>query len=176
MKRIFVQVFFIISFLSIVLFFGMIPASAKIYTLQELIENSKMYDGKTITCEGEVIGDVMVRKEGAWINLNDNGVVMGIFVPKEIFDSEVHIEYSGGYKAEGDILLIYGIFNRACPEHNEEMDIHATKVSEVKQGYSFNLKINRNQVIITIIAIFLLFILMYIYYQPMLKQKRKNKS
>jgi preprotein translocase subunit YajC len=176
MKRIYSIILLLIGFVSIFFFYNINPAFGKIYSLLELIENSKMYDGKTVTCEGEVIGDIMVRKEGAWINLDDKGVVMGIFVPKEIFDSEVRIKYSGGYKAEGDTLLIDGIFNRTCAEHNEEMDIHAIKVSDVKEGHPFNLKINKNLVLITIIIIFILCILMYVYHRPLLKSKKNNKD
>jgi hypothetical protein len=175
MKKIFILNLLIISFLSISLFFRMAPAEAKIYSLLELIENSQLYNGKTITCEGEVIGDIMVRKEGTWINLDDNGIVMGIFIPKEVFDSEVNIKYTGGYKAEGDILQIYGVFNRTCPEHNEEMDIHAIRVSGIKQGHLLNLAINIKMVLITIIACLLLAILVYVYCRPLFIRKRKNE-
>jgi preprotein translocase subunit YajC len=176
MKRIYSIILLLIVFVSVFFLFTIYPAFGKINSLLELIENSKMYDGKTVTCEGEVVGDIMVRKAGVWINLEDNGVAMGVFVPKEIYGSGINIKYTGGYKAQGDILQINGIFNRTDGEHNEEMDIHAFKITVVKEGHLFDLKINQNLVLITIIIIFILCILMYVYHRPLLKSKKNNKD
>ncbi|MGD9014947.1 MAG: DNA-binding protein, partial [Candidatus Omnitrophota bacterium] len=37
----------------------------------ELIENAKSYDGQQVVYEGEVIGEVMHRRDGVWVNIND---------------------------------------------------------------------------------------------------------
>jgi len=176
MKRIYSIILLLILFISVFFLFNIKPAFGKIVSLQELIENSKTYDGKTVTCRGEVIGDIMVRKDGVWINIEDNGVAMGVFVPKEIYDSGINIKYTGGYKAQGDIVQVEGIFNRTCGEHNGEMDIHALKISVVQEGHPYDLKISKNRVIMAVLMIFVLSILMYIYHRPSLKSKNNNKD
>ena len=46
-----------------------------------LIEHAKSYDYQTVTFEGEVIGDIMVRDDYAWINVSDGSNAIGIWVP-----------------------------------------------------------------------------------------------
>jgi len=97
----------------------------------ELIKNAKEYDGKLITYTGEVIGDVMLRGEFAWVNINDGdnalGVWMGASLAKEI-------KFVGNYKSRGDSLEITGIFHRACPEHGGDLDIHAQALRKLTNG------------------------------------------
>ncbi|MDP2927900.1 MAG: DNA-binding protein, partial [Candidatus Omnitrophota bacterium] len=46
----------------------------------ELINNAKEYDGKLIVYSGEVIGDVMLRGEFAWVNINDGQNALGAWM------------------------------------------------------------------------------------------------
>jgi len=50
---------------------GQRMAFAQSLSSSELIRNAKEYDGKLIVYSGEVIGDVMLRGEFAWVNIND---------------------------------------------------------------------------------------------------------
>jgi len=97
----------------------------------ELINNAKLYDGKIVTYEGEVIGDVMVRGEYAWINVNDGKNVVGIWIDK---NSAKDILYAGSYESRGDWLEITGVFRRACLEHGGDLDIHAQAILKIRQG------------------------------------------
>jgi len=97
----------------------------------ELINNAKLYDGKLVTFEGEVIGDVMVRNEFAWINLNDGSNAIGIWIDKSLTKD---IIYAGSYKYKGEWLEITGIFHRACLEHGGDLDIHAQGIHKIKSG------------------------------------------
>ena len=97
----------------------------------ELIENAKQYDGKTVTYTGEVVGEVMLRKTGAWVNIGDEEGVIGIWIPFELIDE---IAYKGDYKTIGDWIEIKGIFHRACPEHGGDLDIHAQSLRKMKSG------------------------------------------
>ncbi|HYG56564.1 MAG TPA: hypothetical protein VD902_00650, partial [Symbiobacteriaceae bacterium] len=45
------------------------PALAAGVTVSDLVEQAKAYDGKQVTLQGEVIGDVMRRGEYGWINI-----------------------------------------------------------------------------------------------------------
>lgn len=106
---------------------------------RELIENAKTYDAKTISYQGEVIGEVMCRGDYCWVNLNDGKNAIGIWLPKT---SASIINYKGSYKAEGDWLEVTGIFNRACREHSGDLDIHAINIRKVKEGNALQEQIN----------------------------------
>ena len=97
----------------------------------ELINNAKFYDGKAVVYEGEVIGDVMVRGDYAWVNVNDGKNAMGIWVDASLAKG---IAYKGSYKAKGDWLEITGVLYRACPQHGGDLDIHALAIRKVSPG------------------------------------------
>lgn len=125
----------------------------------ELINNSKVYDGRIVSYEGEVIGDVMKRATGTWININDGENAVGIwgslFLLKDII-------YTGSYKSFGDKIEITGIFHRACPEHGGDLDIHAQSLRKINSGRLKQERLNpdkRNQVIILAGVLILIWIL-----------------
>ncbi len=97
----------------------------------ELINNAKLYDGKVLTYEGEVIGDIMVRGEYAWINVNDGQNAIGIWIEKS---KTLDILYTGSYKSKGDWIQITGIFQRACPAHGGDLDLHAQGIRKIRPG------------------------------------------
>jgi len=97
----------------------------------ELINNAKEYDGKTIVYAGEVIGDVMVRGDFAWINLNDGQNAIGIWLDKNLAKE---IKYTGSYQTKGDRLEITGVFHRSCIQHGGDMDIHAQDLRKISPG------------------------------------------
>jgi len=122
------------------------PIYAKTFSSPELIENANGHDGETITFRGEVIGDVMIREDHAWIHLNDDpyakepsklaGYNSGMAIWCKTEDVKL-IKYVGDYKNRGDIVEITGCFNGACPEHGGDMDIHATHLKIIELGYPF---------------------------------------
>ena len=116
----------------------------------ELIQNGKDYDGKEIVYEGEAIGEVMERKDGVWVNIYDKQNSFGAWMSPELASV---IEYTGSYKAKGDILRIRGIFNYNCPLHGGDLDIHASSLEKIKSGYLKQEKIipaKRNLLIILV--------------------------
>lgn len=120
-------------------------AAAEIMSSTELVERCQFYDGKAITFRGEVVGDAMIRGESAWINANDDAYsegsrrLSGYNSGQSIWcrtDDAKLIETVGDYRHVGDIVEVRGVFNRACPEHGGDMDIHASEVHVVKRGRS----------------------------------------
>jgi len=101
----------------------------------ELINNAKQYDGKAVVYQGEAIGDIMVRGEYAWINVNDGKTAIGVWVDKK---STEDIRYTGTYKTKGDLVELEGIFNRSCKEHGGDLDIHAASIRKIKEGFAIN--------------------------------------
>jgi hypothetical protein len=101
----------------------------------ELIKGAKEYDTKIITYTGEAIGDVMIRGEFAWVNINDGENALGVWVSASLAKE---IEFTGSYKTRGDSLEVTGIFNRACLEHGGDLDIHAQKLRKITPGREIN--------------------------------------
>ncbi len=114
-----------------VLMFLLNAYAAPIVSAQQLLENPEEYDGKTVVYKGEVIGDVMLRGQFAWINLRDESLCLGVFCPKELAGE---IEYKGAYGFRGDTISVQGTFHRFCPQHGGDTDIHAQKLTVVQKG------------------------------------------
>lgn len=128
----------------------------------ELIKNAKQYDAKAVTYEGEVIGDVMIRGDYAWINVNDGVNAIGIWIAKDLTKG---ILYTGSYKTKGDWVEISGIFQRACPEHGGDLDIHAQSIGIIQPGRAVNIRLNpdkKNFVLVLLGIIFIIWILRFL--------------
>ncbi|MHB1276530.1 MAG: DNA-binding protein [Candidatus Humimicrobiaceae bacterium] len=98
----------------------------------ELIDHAKDYDKKEIVYSGEVIGDIMKRGQNCWINISDGDNAIGIWAEESLAKN---IKYKGSYKYTGDEVKVTGIFNKACPEHGGDLDIHAKKIEIIRNGY-----------------------------------------
>jgi hypothetical protein len=125
----------------------------------ELIQNVQEYDGRQVVYEGEVIGEIMKRKQGAWVNISDGENSIGVWMPLELAKA---IKYEGGYKVKGDIVQVKGVFNRACVEHGGDLDIHAVSLLTIKSGSLKPEKIipaKRNLLVILIVILCLILIL-----------------
>lgn len=109
---------------------GLCTASEKISST-ELIANAKKNHGRQVVYQGEVIGEVMKRGEFAWVNLHDGENAIGVWVPVNLTKN---IIYTGSYKAKGDIFEASGVFNRSCPEHGGDLDIHAKIFTKISSG------------------------------------------
>ena len=125
-------------------------------TSDDLINNAKDYDKKEVVYSGEVIGDIMKRGENAWINISDGTNAIGIWITT---DEVKEIKYTGKYNYTGDSVKVTGIFNRACPEHGGDLDIHASKTEIIKQGHADIKKINYIFIIGSIILLVIALIL-----------------
>jgi hypothetical protein len=116
-----------------IILFGLIVriAYAQPISSTDLINNSKQYDGKVVDYRGEVIGDIMMRGQHAWININDGQNAIGIWAAGILIKE---ITYKGNYSFHGDVVEITGIFHRSCPEHGGDLDIHAQTMRKVISG------------------------------------------
>ncbi len=126
---------------------------------KELIKNAKQYDGKIIIYSGEVIGDVMLRGNFAWVNINDGDNAIGVWMSAALASQ---IKFTGSYKSRGDSLEVAGIFNRACLEHGGDLDIHAQGIRKIANGRVVSEGVNldkRNLALILLGALFLIWIL-----------------
>ncbi|MCX5704505.1 MAG: DNA-binding protein, partial [Candidatus Omnitrophica bacterium] len=80
---------------------------AQTSTSLDLLNNAKQYDGKAINYKVEVIGDVMICGDYAWLHVNDGTIAVGIWASKTMIQD---IRYAGDYHKKGDIVEISGTF------------------------------------------------------------------
>lgn len=146
-----------LQFIAHSLLFALLAVHCTLYTClaqsissTELINNAKLYDGKTVVYEGEVIGDVMVRGRYAWINVNDGNNALGIWIDK---DSTKDITYTGSYKTKGDWTEVTGVFQRACPQHGGDLDIHAQSLRKLMPGRQVTERLNEGKKIFALILL-----------------------
>lgn len=122
----------------------------------DLINNTKQYDGKTVNYKGEVIGDVMIRGDYAWLHVNDGNIAIGIWAPR-VMVQDIH--YAGNYQKKGDIVEVSGMFHRSCLEHGGDLDIHAYEIRKITPGNLIIQPVNRKKVYIGISS--LVFVLLF---------------
>jgi hypothetical protein len=114
----------------------------------ELVDNAHFYDKRTIQFQGEVIGDIMFRKNHAWINVNDGSKAIGVWGDSRLMKN---IEFCGSYRHIGDTVKVIGVFNRSCPQHGGDLDIHASEISIIEKGYEVDNPVNPNKIWIAFI-------------------------
>jgi len=119
----------------------------------ELINNAAKYDSKIVTYAGEVIGDIMVRKESAWINIYDGKNAIGVWLAKAL---SANIVYSGSYTSKGDWVEVTGIFQRACYQHGGDLDIHAHSLRKLSSGSRVVETMDSNKKNMALILLFIL--------------------
>jgi hypothetical protein len=160
-----------INIVVLIIFFGSIAHTihAQSISSTDLINNAKQYDGKVVNYRGEAIGDIMIRGQHAWININDGQNAIGIWAEKTVIKD---ITYKGSYRFKGDIIEGVGIFHRSCSEHGGDIDIHAQAIRKITSGrqISESLDFNKIRSALMLLGILILFLLW-----DLLARKRYSK-
>lgn len=123
--------------------------AAERVSVKDLTESAENYDGQTVTIEGEVIGDIMLRGDYAWITVNDDpytskeaqeerlragfNIGIGVWLPSSQAEK---VKVLGGYKNVGDRVSVTGVFHRADGEHGGDTDIVAQSLVVLEPGKS----------------------------------------
>ncbi|MDP2913605.1 MAG: DNA-binding protein [Candidatus Omnitrophota bacterium] len=126
-----------------------------------LIDNADFFDSKRVLYKGELITAILNRGGHSWINLNDGENAIGVWCRKDALGV---VQFIGDYKNKGDVLVVDGIFHRACPVHGGELDIHAGAVNILKHGFALKERVDKAKLNISI-ALFLAAILMIIVFR-----------
>lgn len=148
--------------LVLVVWFSLVPAVAWAVDSSTLIDKSDLFDGRTVTYRGEVIGDVMVRSDGVWLNINDDSYSrqgerfhlagynrgQSVLAPKTAAKT---VKYAGNYVQRGDIVEVTGIFHKAASKHGGEMMIEAKSVTLVKRGFPLTHRISRRRAVLAVV-------------------------
>ena len=129
---------------------------AAVVTSEDLLKNAEKYDAEIVIFKGEVIGDIMIRNDFAWINVRDEFGAIGVFCPKDLVSE---IKYQGSYKFKGDVVSLRGVFNRACSQHGGDTDIHAEKITIIEEGREILHSLQPQKVKASIILLAIAFVL-----------------
>lgn len=138
----------IVVLCTVMLFTGSQASAASAVPINDLIEKAIEYDGRTVTVQGEALGEVLERGEYAWVNISDGGNAIGIWMTLE--DAE-KIKFFGDYKNIGDTLLITGVFSRNCAEHGGEVDIHCGTLEILSPGHRVAEAVGLSKILITLL-------------------------
>ncbi|MFH1244985.1 MAG: hypothetical protein V1662_00690 [Candidatus Omnitrophota bacterium] len=133
--------------LGLCIFFGLGAGAqaAEVVSITELVSHTQKYDGRTVVIQGEVIGDIINGRANSvgksvspkdrdyvWLNIcEQKNIAIGVLCPNQLAQK---IKYKGCYNFTGDQVLVQGVFHRACPAHNSEVDIHAENIAVVGRG------------------------------------------
>jgi len=114
---------------------------------EQLIEEPEKYDGKEVIYVGEAVGDVMVRGDYAWVNVNDDPYSreallesgkqvggnsgIGVWLPREEAEK---ISTMGRYGMVGDKVEVRGVFHADDVEHGGDLDIRAVSLTVLEPG------------------------------------------
>ncbi len=151
-----VRNFFFLVILCVALIIPSSRCSAQVSTSLDLLNDAKQYNGKTVDYKGEVIGDVMIRGDYAWLHVNDGVIAIGVWAPKAMIKD---IRYAGDYHKKGDIVEVSGTFHRSCPEHGGDLDIHASEITKVTSGSPVVQPISRKKVCLGACSLILVLLL-----------------
>ncbi|MCD6539369.1 MAG: hypothetical protein J7K37_01505 [Candidatus Omnitrophica bacterium] len=105
--------------------------------MKELLAKPSFWDSKEVEVKAEVL-DILRRKKGSWINILDEGVSLGVWVPKEV--GLPQIIYLAGPEEKGDLIRIKGKFYFNNPRYLGQTMISAEEISLVKRGEKFSLE------------------------------------
>ena len=204
-KRILIEiviVFLVVCALSLMLFFLKKPETFTVewknpnkISSSMLVEKAKHYDGRTVTFTGEAVGERMIRNrgkasEGAWIHLNDDAYMYRASEASESlsgFNSGMSvwvtppqmsnvIKTYGGFKTNGDVVRVSGVFHAACKEHGGDMDIHATSLQVVSDGLPIAHPVSGWKVLIAVAMVLLAAAMWALNKRKFLREKLGNFS
>lgn len=126
------------------------PARAPIrVSSADLHDCPSVHDRRAVVYEGEAVGALLTRRDGAWLQLNDDaygGVLtplpahrdfrgansgVGVFLAGDLADL---VDTVGGPRARGDVLWVTGSFHRVDPTSGEVAVIRADQAVVVSRG------------------------------------------
>jgi hypothetical protein len=125
------------------------PDAAVSVTSNELHDCPATFDGRVVRYDGEVVGALLDRGDGVWVQLNDDvyadqaaplpthrdfrggNAGLGVLLPA---DAAADIAWVGGPGRHGDLLEVVGRFHRVDAETGEVAIIRAEQVTVVRDG------------------------------------------
>lgn len=124
---------------------------SSLVTSGDLYDCPHTYDGHTVTFEGEVVGAVLRRADGAWVQLNDDAYAgdlgplpshrafrggnsgVGVHIAPEVARE---LTWVGSHRSRGDVLTVTGVFHLSDPTSGESAVIRAAHGEVTRSGGS----------------------------------------
>ncbi|MBW3601911.1 MAG: hypothetical protein KY434_04320 [Actinobacteria bacterium] len=124
----------------------------RLVTSSELFDCPGRHDGRRVRYRGEVVGAVLEREGGAWVQLNDDAYAgelgplpahrdyrggnagIGVWLPAELAGRIHHV---GGPRFRGDVLDVVGRFHRVDAATGEVVIVRAEHGSVARRGKAF---------------------------------------
>ncbi|AXV08533.1 hypothetical protein DVS28_a3861 [Euzebya pacifica] len=129
------------------------PELPQLVNSNELYDCPATWDGRRVRYVGEVVGAVLERRDGAWVQLNDDvyadgvgplpthrdfrGGNAGIGV-RMTRDQAARIDNVGGATQRGDLVEVVAEFRRVDPETAEVAILHVETMRILRRGEPFD--------------------------------------
>lgn len=135
-------------------------------TSSEVLECPAAFDGQVVVYIGEVVGDVLRRRGGAWVLMNDDEYAletgplrshgqprgynsgMSVWLDGDLRDL---VDVTGGPERRGDILVVRGVVHRADPDDGGGLTIRAFAAEVAVEGQSLSVPVHRAQVVVAVL-------------------------
>lgn len=134
-------------------------AHARALTGNDLVEDAQFYDGAQIEFLGEVIGDIMARGDHVWININDGTRAIGVWAERS---TAKLVTTPGDHNHIGDKVMVYGTFNRACPQHGGDLDIHASRIVLIEKGKEVQHPVDIKRVLVCVVLLLMVLAVIFL--------------
>lgn len=124
--------------------------------ISDLAHADSYYEGQTVLIQGEVVGDCIADElygNYCWITLQDQEQADPTTVSVHMTrDQAAAIDTYGEYGKVGTTLQVRGTFHLECADHQGLTDVHAEDASAIAAGYDNPAQVDKNLLIIAIVA------------------------
>lgn len=122
-------------------------------TIGELTSAGDSLDGLDVSVQGEAVGDIINAEPGyKWITLLDAGASMSVRVKD---GDAAKIKYLGRHESQGTRVKVTGAFEVDCTAHDGLIDMHATSLTVLDEGYKIERAFDSNKILIGLGLLFL---------------------
>lgn len=140
--------------------------------VQTLVEKGVSYDGKTVVISGEVIGDILYRKNCVWLNvLSPEGTAIGVKATQNQLPA---IKMTGNYRQHGDTVSVTGTFSRFNKEELGETMLLADQITLTAPGYLTETPVSLKKALLACSLLLVSFILGFLYTKLFLVQRKQT--
>lgn len=98
-----------------------------------LVSTNRALDDSEVSFTGEAVGDIVNAGGGyKWVNISGaSNAVISVYMPDDLAKL---IQNVGDYHETGTSLKVVGTYHVACPEHEGELDVHASAAEVTDNG------------------------------------------
>ncbi len=114
--------------------------------VKDLLSASYRLDKKNIRLIAKVVGQpIYADSDHVWVNVKEQRRCIGIYMSNELASQ---ISYFTNYNNVGDTIILEGVFMRACNDHANELEVHASGLTIKDVGAPITYTIHTEWVIL----------------------------